>query len=127
MAAVERARFVLIDGARAKPWHQSGAENELAPGAPRVAPRTNRGAPQCRDVRPAAEATAQVAHERAHVESAADNQVQPARAGQVVRDPAGLVKIDAHGRKVDGFASMRPRVRALAADALVAGRRRNLF
>ena len=74
----------------------------------------------------APKSAAEIAHEGAHVISAPDDEPQLTRDRQVMRDPPGLVQVDAHGAKLDVLAPMHARIRALAGQALVARRRRDL-
>src|SRR4051812_19949925 len=77
-------------------------------------------------MRPGAQVAAEIAHQRADVIPAANDEPHSARAWQIVVQEARLVQVDPRRGQYELLAAMRAQVRALPVDPLVAGRRRNL-
>ena len=121
------ADFLVGEDARSRPREDLAAVHFDVPAGAGVMPRTDRQSMQIGQVRPAAEGSAEVAGESANVVAAAHDDAQAALAREVVAEPLRLVQVDARGREIDLLAAVRLDVRALAADALVARRRRDLL
>src|SRR5207245_10867874 len=116
-----------VDRARRAPRQELRALDQLARIGAGIAPGADRSAREAGQMRAAAEGAPELPRQRSDVVTAAHDEPQPARARQIVPGPAGLVQIHAHWGQLDLLASVRPRVRALPTDALVAGGGRDLL